>query len=352
MINDSVFYDDIDIRYLLQPSAQSNHLIITFSGYAIHPEKKAVYNFINTLENCNHNKLFILDDQGFEGRGCWYLGEAGTYTVESSTYKLIQFICEKLNIGADHVILCGTSKGGFAALHFGTKYNFKNIIVGAPQIFLGKYLNGFPNILKSIQAPDEQKEKCIYRLNNTILNNNIKNKNIIIGCGNKDHHLKGHIIPFLEQIDLKDNNISLIITEGTHDSIGAFFQKNIVDLIDKLINEQIEWQDSVFFQQFSTRDIIIEDLKQHYTTKSIKLKLLSNTSFEIHLPLIDSRIEYACYVVDNKNNAIQKHLYQQSPIFKIDHNGQTDLKLRIYFKANDEKRTHIELPIKFSLNFI
>ena len=45
------------------------------------------------------------------------------------------------NILFKDVISVGTSKGGSAALYYGMKYNYGNVIIGAPQYKIGTYLS-------------------------------------------------------------------------------------------------------------------------------------------------------------------------------------------------------------------
>lgn len=70
----------------------------------------------------------------------YYLGVNKDLSVEASVISLIMFIARQNNISFDHIISCGSSKGGFAALYFGLKYGFGFIIAGAPQYLLGQFL--------------------------------------------------------------------------------------------------------------------------------------------------------------------------------------------------------------------
>ena len=55
--------------------------------------------------------------------------------------SLISKVVAENNINFKNIISIGSSKGGTAALYYGMKYNFGNIIVGAPQYKIGTYLS-------------------------------------------------------------------------------------------------------------------------------------------------------------------------------------------------------------------
>ncbi|MEG0297882.1 MAG: hypothetical protein RR620_14275, partial [Clostridium sp.] len=113
-----------------------NKLIIIFSAFS---SDGAKYNYKTTLKFVDCNKLFILDD--FATRGSYYLGVNGDFNIESSVVSLITNILATNNIEFKDVITVGSSKGGTAALYYGLKYNFGNIIAGAPQYKIGSYLS-------------------------------------------------------------------------------------------------------------------------------------------------------------------------------------------------------------------
>lgn len=113
-----------------------NRLMIIFSAFST---EEAKYNYISTLKAYDCNKLFILDD--FGTKGTYYLGLNGDFNIESSVISLISYIMTKNNITFSNVIAIGSSKGGSAAIYYGLKYNFGNVIAGAPQYKIGTYLS-------------------------------------------------------------------------------------------------------------------------------------------------------------------------------------------------------------------
>lgn len=126
-----------NIRYFFEKAKifNKNKLIVVFSAFS---KDIAKYNYINTLKCIDCNKLFILDDHGI--RGSYYIGLDGKYDIETSVFSLITKIMNENDINFKNVISAGSSKGGSAAIYYGLKYNFGNIIAGAPQYKIGTYL--------------------------------------------------------------------------------------------------------------------------------------------------------------------------------------------------------------------
>ena len=136
-IKDQIYNSNLGIRYYFNKAIFSNKdkLIIVFSAFS---DDKPKYNYMNTLSTYDCNKLYILDNYG--SKGTYYLGLNGSFEIETAVMSLIsKIVCEN-NIKFKNIISIGSSKGGTAALYYGMKYNFGNIIVGAPQYKIGTYL--------------------------------------------------------------------------------------------------------------------------------------------------------------------------------------------------------------------
>lgn len=136
--NEKIHNSNLGIRYHFKKAVFNNKdkLIIVFSAFS---NDKPKYNYINTLSTYDCNKLYILDNYGT--KGTYYLGLNGGFEVETAVVSLISKIVAENNINFKNIISIGSSKGGTAALYYGMKYNFGNIIVGAPQYKIGTYLS-------------------------------------------------------------------------------------------------------------------------------------------------------------------------------------------------------------------
>ncbi|MGG7141917.1 accessory Sec system protein Asp2 [Clostridium nigeriense] len=136
-INEKIHNSNLGIRYYFKKAIFNNKdkLIIVFSAFS---NDKPKYNYINTLSTYDCNKLYILDNYG--SKGTYYLGLNGDLEIETAVMSLISKIVSENNINFKNIISIGSSKGGTAALYYGMKYNFGNIIVGSPQYKIGTYL--------------------------------------------------------------------------------------------------------------------------------------------------------------------------------------------------------------------
>lgn len=139
-------------RYLLQ-TADAPQLIVVFSGFP-GAGAKAGYNYIRTLKDIRCNKLFLLDNFGFQSRGAYYLAENGDFGIEAAFHGLITEIRQRLK--SEATIYLGSSKGGYAALYYGIKNEADCIIAGSPQFYLGRYLSlpSHKPILAAIMGDD------------------------------------------------------------------------------------------------------------------------------------------------------------------------------------------------------
>lgn len=144
-----------DVKYVLDINKKSKDLLIVFTA-CTKVGQTARYNYIRTVEGYKCNKLFILDDFGFDNRGAYYLGKDKDFAIEKDVKILIEKIIKELNIRRS--VFIGSSKGGYAALYFGLDFKNSSIITGAPQYKLGNYLNlpGHENILKYIMGDTEE----------------------------------------------------------------------------------------------------------------------------------------------------------------------------------------------------
>ncbi len=84
--------------------------------------------------------LFILDDLIEDmNTGSYYLGTDGDFWGIDIVIKLIS--AQKKRLNAQSLIMVGSSKGGTAAIMFGLKMGADLVIAGAPQYYIGSYLN-------------------------------------------------------------------------------------------------------------------------------------------------------------------------------------------------------------------
>ncbi|WP_445527362.1 hypothetical protein [Streptomyces cyslabdanicus] len=90
------------------------------------------------LDNLRSNVLWIRDR--FDGGNTYYLCKDMDFAVERSVIGLISKVMTSLGLTPGDVTLWGSSKGGSAALHFGLRYGFRNIVASVPQLRIGTFV--------------------------------------------------------------------------------------------------------------------------------------------------------------------------------------------------------------------
>lgn len=137
------------VKYKFRHAKQDRkHLLVIFSGFgAIKP---VTYNFDGSvLDGCRSHILWIKDE--FEDDCTYYICKEMNFSVERAVIALIESILQKYGLSKYQCSLLGASKGGSAALYFGLKYDFKNIIASCPQIYIGSYINNsWPDSAKNM----------------------------------------------------------------------------------------------------------------------------------------------------------------------------------------------------------
>ncbi len=207
-IKEKVFHNNgVDLKYVFFRK-RSDVLVIGFQ--ACNPAG-ARYNYFSTLRGFPVNRLYIKDDFAENHRGSYYLGCKGQDNVESAVIALIQTYIKLTN--AKKLIFIGSSKGAYAGINFGIQFPDSIMIVGAPQYYLGNYLNSETHLpsLKDIVG-DEITEAKIEKLNNRLKEKILSDpdahtQKIFLHYSDREHTYKEHIEDLIE--DLKQAEFSL-----------------------------------------------------------------------------------------------------------------------------------------------
>ena len=190
-----------NIKYLFEEKKGSKDLLIVFTA-CTKVGQKARYNYIKTLEEFKCNKLFILDDFGFDERGAYYLGKDRDFAIEKDVESLINDICKKIEPKKEFYI--GSSKGGYAALYFGVRRKDTYIVVGAPQYNLGNYLNlpGHTEILKYIMGNCNQESISILNelLKEALIKNKENKNKIFLHYSDKEETFESDLKPLIDEL--------------------------------------------------------------------------------------------------------------------------------------------------------
>lgn len=332
---EKVYQSSKNIRYHFEPATDhklNDKLLIVFS--AMGPINSFVYNYMRTIEDVGCNKLYILDD--FGDQGAYYLAEKQDFSIESSVMSLIQYIMSKNNILHKDVISVGSSKGGFAALYFGIKGHFGNIIAGAPQSKVGDFtIDQAPhhNIANYISGNNNKASKLylnslLYRLLDQPTDTNTS---IELFCGKADHHYKDHVFPFYETAKSKGFNVSLESMEGiTHEELRTFFPKYLTYKVKSILGIE---------HKYEVEKIIVKKL----------LCTLIDGTIRVECTAVGENLIYAFYVylngiVVHKQHYIKNNTFEYTPI----ENGIYQVK--VFIREKDEGTTITKISNKINVN--
>lgn len=319
-LGEKVFKSQRNITYYFEEGKIiKDKLIIIFS--AVNPPYEFSYNYLSTLERLPCNKLFILDN--FGDQGAYYMGENKDFSIETSVISLISLFQTKYGLRNSDIITVGSSKGGYAALYFGIKYSYGNVISGGPQTKLGDFLydqgKNF-GIAKFIagEMTVENKSYLNNLLFNLLSNDKLYIPKIYLHVGVGDHHYKNHVTPLINELDRRGNaNYTLNIEEYySHDGIRKYFPYFLSSTLSSILDLPIEG-----FNPIKTIDInmmgsflkitcnIVKDLEKEfqyafyiYKDGKILEKIFYNNENTINYPLKDQGV-YKCKVfVKNRKN--------------------------------------------------
>ncbi len=221
------------IKYIFKKQNNDNNLMVVFSAFSDPPAK---FNYIRTLKNLKTNKLFILDEWGrSDYPGVYYLGEHGDYSLKEEIIKFINHIVS--DIGSNcQISTLGSSKGGWCALYYGMRLSANTIIAGAPQYYLGNYLDcEFHQKTFNIMTGDDiGKDKDT--LNNLLpeLIANYKNKIIIyLHFSDSEHTYFSHIKNLYEDLVNNDNFhvVADIQHYRSHGDVGEYFSTFVKEVL-------------------------------------------------------------------------------------------------------------------------
>jgi hypothetical protein len=105
------------------------------------------------LDNLRSNILWIRDR--FDGQNTYYLCQGMDFGVERSVIGLITRVMKSLNLTPGDVTLWGSSKGGTAALYFGLRYGFRNMVASVPQLRIGTFVRDvYPDVGRHMLGAD------------------------------------------------------------------------------------------------------------------------------------------------------------------------------------------------------
>lgn len=205
--------DDITIKYKQKNRKyDTKHLIVVFSGFGSVGE--FTYDLENVLQDCPAHVLWIKDD--FNDHCSYYLCQGMDFHIEDVVNNFILKKLKELNLTKEDCTLIGCSKGGTAALYFGIKFQFKNILSSVPQFYIGSYIKkGWPAIASHMMG--DVSNQHVERLNDIlpklINSDNNLDKNIYLLTSKADTQYYSEIEPNLSSF-IKYKNFNLLLSKS------------------------------------------------------------------------------------------------------------------------------------------
>lgn len=232
--------DKVTIKYMLE-QADSKDLVIVFNS-CTRKGIRARYNYVRTLKKISCNKVFLLDDFAADHRGGFFMGSNMNFEESAALKKLIAAICEKT--GAERLIFCGSSKGGYMALNFGLEYPGSYIVAGGPQYFIGQSLLDTENIeaLKHIvgQVCREKIEFLNQYLPGKVLQNPYSDsQRIYLHYSDSEHTYEEHIRYLCGDLAKKGYRYSEDVAHyREHGEISLYFPEFLLHSVEEILCRQ------------------------------------------------------------------------------------------------------------------
>ncbi|MBA2947667.1 hypothetical protein [Streptomyces himalayensis] len=174
----------------------NRHLVVVFANFSAPQD----YGWSNgVFDNVRANILWIRDR--FDGMNSYYLCKEMDFSLERSVATLIFNVMKALELTPDDVTMWGGSKGGSAALYFGLRYGFRNIVSIVPQFLVGTYVNRVhPKVARFMLGEGVPEENV--RIMDAILPDLVRSEtnrgaNIYLLSSPQDEQYKEQVEPFL-----------------------------------------------------------------------------------------------------------------------------------------------------------
>ncbi|MCU0816105.1 MAG: hypothetical protein MUF74_06410 [Cypionkella sp.] len=226
----------IEITWRSKPARlDAAHLVVVFSGFGAQSE--FTYDFIGALDHCPADVIWIKDS--FHGRASYYSSGSNPDYVADAVNDFIEEKLNTLGLSKQMCTLLGASKGGSAALMYGLRYDYKNIIASVPQLRPGLYIQQYwPEIYKHILGPEESND--IEEFDLRIISCASKcaaDKNIYLLTSEIDTQYLDQIHPYLDVFS-RFENFNLVYVESqlvnAHNQITSYATPLILGLLNSL----------------------------------------------------------------------------------------------------------------------
>ncbi|MFD7909566.1 hypothetical protein ACFV30_02410 [Streptomyces sp. NPDC059752] len=227
----------VPIEYRFSHARNGNrHLVVVFANrYATNE-----YGWANgKLDLLRSNILWVRDL--FDGANTYYLCKGMDFSLEQSVAGLISRVMGALSLSPDQVTMFGSSKGGSAALFFGLKYGFRNIVASVPQFQIGtRVAEGNPEAVRVMmgEATEHNVRVLDSVLPDLVHSGANRSANIYLVTSPQDEQYASQVEPFVRLFQAHENfnfvyNDSPLITD--HGKVTLRNLPTLIGLLNLLV---------------------------------------------------------------------------------------------------------------------
>ncbi|WP_411081151.1 hypothetical protein [Streptomyces sp. cmx-18-6] len=214
----------------------SQHLVVVFANFSVPGD----YGWSNgVFDKLRANVLWIRDR--FHGKNSYYLCKGMDFGLEQSVAGLISNVLRSLGLTPDQCTMWGGSKGGSAALYFGLKYGYRNIVSIVPQFRIGTYVLKYPSVAAHImgEVTDQNTRAVDDVIANLVRAGANRNANIYVLSSPQDEQYPEQVEPFLP-LFAGYENFNFIFSDSPHISDHARVTSRNVPMLMGLLNFLID----------------------------------------------------------------------------------------------------------------
>ncbi|ELY3417886.1 alpha/beta hydrolase [Cronobacter sakazakii] len=190
----------------------TQHMIFIFSGFG--SAGMFTWDFANALQDCPAHVVWIKDD--FHNACTYYLCHNNDFYVEQAVITFIETMLARYGLEKTQCTLAGFSKGGSAALWYGLKYQFKNIVSTVPQFHIGSYARkNWPGVFTHMSGDDSDAFalKLDALLPQLLSRDTALDKNIYLLTSEADIQYESEVKPYISEFR-KYQNFNLFMAQS------------------------------------------------------------------------------------------------------------------------------------------
>ncbi|MEU9086748.1 hypothetical protein [Streptomyces sp. NPDC048357] len=227
----------VPVEYKFSHARKGNrHLVVVFANRYAPGEWGWATGKLDLLRS---NILWVRDL--FDGANTYYLCKGMDFSLEQSVAGLISRVMNALSLSPNEVTMFGSSKGGSAALFFGLKYGFRNIVASVPQFQIGtRVKEGNPDAVRVMMG--EATEQNVHILD-SVLPDLVRSganpsANVYVISSPQDEQYARQVEPFIPLFQGRENfnfvyNDSPLITD--HGKVTLRNLPTLIGLLNLLV---------------------------------------------------------------------------------------------------------------------